>query len=323
MTRSYSARRAAAVGAVCAAVALAGACSRNGGAPSSGSLGGDVVAQVGEARLTAADLERLLPLEIREGITGTEIRDVVDRWVRTEVLYQAAGRMGIDKDATVAARLLDLQRELLADEVLQRELSSRVRLDNEEIHAYYRAHTQEYTQEVQVKHILLNTREEAEEILQQLNAGAAFEALAQQHSVDMTAARGGDLGFLNKDAMNPAFRPYVFDMQIGEHVGPIVSSFGFHVVKVVARRDANEPVSFDAARDEIMHALLLEKQQAAQAELLNELSAKTRIQIASTYAGMSIEAGTDRRAIMAPSSGEALEPLGDTESAEPDSVRGE
>lgn len=299
---------------------LVAACSRDGGGSKPAALGGDVVAQVGEAQLLAADLERLLPPEIRDGITGPEVRDVVDRWVRTEVLYQAALQKGIDKDATVASRLRDLQRELLADELLQRELATRVRLDNEEIHAYYRSHAPEYTQEVQIKHILLNTREEAEEILLQLNAGAVFETLAQQHSVDMTAARGGELGFLNKDAMNPAFRPYVFDMEIGEFVGPIVSSFGFHVVKVVARRDAREPVSFDAARDEIMHALLLEKQQAAQAELLAELGAKTGVRVAATYDGLSIEAGTDRRATAAAPSGEMLEPVGSFEESAADST---
>ena len=277
------------------ALALLAGCGGRGGDKAatgggkSGPLGAGVVAQVGDARLTDADLARLIPPEIRDAVSGPEIRAIVDRWVQTELLYQKATANGLEKDAAVASRLQDLRRDQLAQELLQRELETRVRVGSDEIQAYYREHLGEYTQEVHLKHILVNTRQESDAILSQLRAGAAFETLAQQRSIDTTAGRGGDLGFLSKDEMNPAFQPVVFNLRPGDHAGPIVSSFGFHVVKMIERRPAAEQVPFEAVRDEIMHTLLLERQQRAQSELLESLKGGAQVQVATTWQGMSLD----------------------------------
>jgi parvulin-like peptidyl-prolyl isomerase len=177
---------------------------------------------------------------------------------------------------------------MLADELLQRELASRVQVSSEELQSYYRAHLPVYTQEVQLKQILLETRSEAEDVLQLLRNGAQFEALARQRSTDPSAAQGGDLGFLGKGAVNPAFESVVFTMQPGEIGGPIATTDGFHVLKVVAKRPAADPISFEAARDEIMHTLLLQREQGAQANFLKELRAAAQVSMAATYAGMSL-----------------------------------
>lgn len=274
-------------------IGLVGGCDRGrkAGVPGgrSGTLGDGVLAQVGDAQLTEAELQRIIPPELGEGLSGAEIRDVIERWVRNQLLYQRARHDRLDQDPEINERMRDLERDMLADELLQRELARRVSMDAEELRTYYRNHQAQYTQEVQLKQIVVNTREDAEEILQMLHAGANFEQLARQRSIDPTASRGGDLGFLGKDAMNAAFESHIFGQPRGAIVGPLASTFGFHILKVAAERPAADPITFEAARDEIMHALLLEKQQAAQTALFTELRAATNVQIASTYAGMSLE----------------------------------
>jgi parvulin-like peptidyl-prolyl isomerase len=121
----------------------------------------------------------------------------------------------------------------------------------DDLQGYYRAHQPEYTQEVWLKQILVDSREEAEEILQQLRNGANFEDLARQRSIDASSVRGGDLGYLGKGAMNPAFEPYVFGLQPGEYTAPIATTFGFHVLKVAGMRPSPDPISFEAARDDL------------------------------------------------------------------------
>ncbi len=288
------------------------------GVGTTGALGGGVLAQVNDAKLTEADLQRLIPTELREGITGSEIRDIMDRWVRTELLYQRAQKDGLESDPQIASRLVEMKRDMLADEFLQRELTNRVRVSNEELQAYYQKHVAEYTQELQLKHIVVNTREEAEEVLAMVRNGASFEELARQRSRDASAARGGDLGFLGKGAMNPAFESYVLGLEPGQVAGPIATMFGFHVVKVAGKRPAAEPLSFDAVRDEIMHSLLLQKQQSSQEAILDALRRGTQVQLASTYAGMKLEKaapGSDdvrETPTRAPGAGTAaaLQPLG-------------
>jgi peptidyl-prolyl cis-trans isomerase C len=247
-----------------------------------------VLARVNDAQLTEEDLQRMIPAEFRDGITGAEIRDILDRWVRAELLYQKAKSENVANDPQVAARMHELEREMLADEMLQRELANRVQVSSDDLQAYYRAHQPEYTLEIWLKQILVDSREEAEEILQQLRNGASFEDLARQRSIDASSTRGGDLGYLGKGAMNPAFEPYVFGLQPGEYTTPIATTFGFHVLKVAGTRPSTDPIGFEAARDEIFHTLLLQKQQAAQGTLLDELRGKAQVDIASSYAGMAL-----------------------------------
>ena len=276
-----------------AVVLVAVSCSRGSkeesvGSPRPGAPVKGALAQVNESRLTTSEMQRLIPPEFRDGISGPEIRDILERWVRTELLVQKARKEGLDRDPGVAARLRDLERETLADEYLQREMAKRVRVGNDEIQAFYDAHRREYTQELHLEHILLNTREEAESILGAIQGGANFEATAKQHSLDPTAANGGDLGFLGKGGINPAFESAVYDMKPGSVSGPIASSFGFHVVKLLEARPAKEPVPLDAARDEILHELLLQKQQKVQDEFLAQLRAEAHVRVATSYAGMSL-----------------------------------
>ena len=275
-----------------ALLALAPACSRESGPQRGGERIGrspGALAQVNRAVLREEELRELVPVDLSESITGVEIREILDHWVETELLYQKALEDGLDRSPEVAEALHQMQRQLLADEYRQRELRNRVRVTNEEIRAYYDEHIDQYTQEIHLRHIILDTPEEAEEVLEALRGGGDFRALARKHSIDASAAAGGDLGFLGKGAMNPAFEPTVFEMAPNEVRGPIASGFGFHIVQVVRRRKAAEAVSFEVARDEILQALLLDKKQRVENELMNDLRRQATVHVARSYAGMLLE----------------------------------
>ena len=282
--------RTASVCGALAAVLLAG-CGRKSADDRRGSFqrSPDALAQVGNAELREADLHKLIPEDYRDSVTGAEIRAILDRWVETELLYQQALKDGLDRDSEVAENLRQMQRQILADELLQREMKDRARVSAPEVQAYYESHIDQYTQEVNLRHIVLNSVEEARQVLAQLQAGGDFRTLAQRYSVDPSGPRGGDLGYLGKGAMNPAFEPAVFEMAPGEVRGPIASGFGFHIVQVVGRRPAADPLPFEMARDEIMHVLLLQKQREAEEKLFVELRNTVPVYLAKSYAGMPLE----------------------------------
>ncbi len=273
-------------------LALGSGCSREGGTEGAGERIGrrpGALAQVNRAVLREEELRQLVPVDVSDNITGTEIREILDHWVETELLYQKALQDGLDRDPAVADALNQMQRQLLADEYRQRELRNRVRVTNEEIRAVYDQNIDQYTQEIHLRHIVLDSPEEAEAVLEELRQGGDFRALARKHSTDASASAGGDLGFLGKGAMNPAFEPTVFEMAPNEVRGPIASSFGFHIVQVVRRRKAADPLSFEVARDEILQALLLEKKQRVEKELMADLQRQATVHVARSYAGMLLE----------------------------------
>jgi len=99
-------------------------------------------------------------------------------------------------------------------------------------------------EQVHARHILVDTREEAEQLLAQLQAGADFAELASAYSQDGSSrAYGGDLSFFPRGVLlAPEVEEAAFALQPGQVSDVIHSSFGFHIVQVV-ERDLDRPLS--------------------------------------------------------------------------------
>ncbi|MBN1954636.1 MAG: peptidylprolyl isomerase [Anaerolineae bacterium] len=97
---------------------------------------------------------------------------------------------------------------------------------------------------VRARHILVDTIEEAEQILAQIQAGADFDEMAHAYSQDeSTRAAGGDLGFFPRGVLlAPEIEQVAFALQAGQTSQVVPSSFGFHIVQVF-ERDPNRPLS--------------------------------------------------------------------------------
>ncbi|MBE0365841.1 peptidyl-prolyl cis-trans isomerase C [Pseudoalteromonas ulvae UL12] len=83
-------------------------------------------------------------------------------------------------------------------------------------------------------HILVKHKEQAEDIIKQLNKGAKFQVLAKKHSTCPSGKSGGDLGEFKRGQMVPQFDKVCFSGPILEPV-LVKTKFGWHVVKVLYR----------------------------------------------------------------------------------------
>jgi len=77
------------------------------------------------------------------------------------------------------------------------------------------------------------------DIKDDLAAGAAFEATAEAQSEGPSGKDGGYLGWFGKGKMAPRFEQAAFSAPIGEVVGPVLTQFGYHLIKVENRRETN------------------------------------------------------------------------------------
>ncbi len=117
--------------------------------------------------------------------------------------------------------------------------------------------------ETQARHILVRTnvvRDEAEarrllkELRERAVAGEAFDAIARAHSEDhATASEGGDLGWFTPGAMDPAFDTALAQLQPGDISEPFETSFGWHIVQLLQRREADKTQTFlrNQAREQL------------------------------------------------------------------------
>jgi parvulin-like peptidyl-prolyl isomerase len=91
---------------------------------------------------------------------------------------------------------------------------------------------------VNVRHILVATEEEANDVIAALEAGESFADLARSVSTDTgSGAQGGELGWAPLTNYVKPFADAARDAEIGAIVGPVESEFGFHVIQVRARED--------------------------------------------------------------------------------------
>lgn len=149
-------------------------------------------------------------------------------------------RLGLEneKRLLVAASVIDgLSRELVTEEA---------------INAAYTAQfaNVDLGEEYNASHILVETKEAADELLARLNDGADFAELAKEASTGPSGPNGGSLGWFGKGMMVPPFEEAVVAMQAGEVAGPVQTDFGWHVIKLNETRPVAAP-ELDEVRDQI------------------------------------------------------------------------
>ncbi|MDD3050440.1 MAG: peptidylprolyl isomerase [Candidatus Cloacimonetes bacterium] len=83
-------------------------------------------------------------------------------------------------------------------------------------------------------------RDSAMTIYQMAKSGESFEQLARDYSEDNSAANGGDLGFFGKGKMVPEFETTAFALNVGEISEPVLSQFGYHIIKLEEKRKAED-----------------------------------------------------------------------------------
>ena len=108
----------------------------------------------------------------------------------------------------------------------------------------------EPTTELNASHILVETEEEAQALVEALEDGADFAALAQEKSTGPSGPNGGALGWFGPGMMVPPFEAATAELEVGEVSAPVQTQFGWHVILLNDKRIAEAP-PLDAVRAEL------------------------------------------------------------------------
>ncbi len=204
-----------------------------------------VVAIVNGTKVTRADViasAQSLPAEYQSKIDAI-FPALIDRLVDLTLLAEEGRKQNLQDDAEVKARLDQLANQVIQEVVIRRHLQKEMTEDA--IKARYEKFIKEQPAQTEIRasHILVATEEEAKDIIKQLDGGADFAAIAKEKSTDPSAKQnGGDLGYFTAGEMVPEFSQAVFAMEKGESTkAPVKSQFGWHVIKVVDKRQKAPP----------------------------------------------------------------------------------
>jgi peptidyl-prolyl cis-trans isomerase C len=185
---------------------------------------------------------------------------IVEYLVERHLLAQAAVKEGIADSEEYKRRLALYQAKALRDAYFAQSIVPTV--TEEETRKAYDTESAkvQQTERVRARHILVNTEQEAKQILDRLNKGEKFEDLAKQYSLDGSKEYGGDLGYFTAPEMVPEFSKAAFALQPGQVSQPVKTDFGWHIIKVEDRKMGGAQ-PYDQVKTALRNILLRKKTQ--------------------------------------------------------------
>jgi len=123
-------------------------------------------------------------------------------------------------------------------------------------------------EQVWARHILVDTEEEAQDVISRLEAGEDFATLAMELSTDTgSGANGGDLGWFGAGQMVAPFEAVAFALNIGEISDPVQSDFGWHIIQVLGHETRSiDDATYDQLKQTSFNDWLQSQKDAADIE---------------------------------------------------------
>jgi peptidyl-prolyl cis-trans isomerase C len=240
---------------------------------------GKVVARVGDRAITVEDLETEWKAASRLIIKGVpelqRKKELVEKLIGDNVVILEAYKEGLDNAVEADTNFAKQKGRILLNVLYQKEIADKAKVTEAEMRKEYEM----MQQEVHARHILVETKEQANEIYDQLKDGADFEELAKEKSIDPTAQQNaGDLGFFRWGRMVPEFQEVAFKMKEGEISRPVKTKYGWHIIELVERRDVEQP-PFEEAKRLIEGQLSQRKKEERVVEYYENLKKKVGFKI--------------------------------------------
>jgi peptidyl-prolyl cis-trans isomerase C len=191
-------------------------------------------------------------------------QNVLRGMISEKLIFQEAQKAGFDKNEEVKKRLAMLEKQVIMQAFMEQKAKELVTDDQLKAAYNEKLNAAKGQEEINARHILVATEEEAKKIAEEAKKNADFAKLAKEKSTDKgSGANGGELGWFTKDKMVPEFAEAAFKLQKGEISGPVKSPFGYHVIKVEDRRavtigtfeDLKESLKGDVANKMIQNYL--------------------------------------------------------------------
>lgn len=173
-----------------------------------------------------------------------------------------------------------LAKRLLMQKVIQKELFKKISVTPQEIKDYYDKHWQEWShgEQIRSRHILLPSEDQANNILEQLENGDDFAALARLHSVAPEAQCGGDMGYVVRSQLPGCLEETLFELDQGAVSAVVKTPYGFHIFQVIEKRQASKP-NIEDCIEKIKQDIQKERMGAAYGPWLARLRSRYCIKI--------------------------------------------
>lgn len=229
------------------------------------------LSDVGIAHESLPDQYKQIPLD-------SVYRLLVNSLVNAKLVAKAARADGMHDQDEIMQRMARIHEQLLERAYMIHYLDGKITEDALKERYAVMARKIGETEEINARHILVETETKAREIIAELKGGADFAEIAKERSTGPSKEKGGDLGYFTREQMVPAFTEAAFSLNKGQVTEkPVQTQFGWHVIKLEDRRALAPPI-FNEAKQ----GLRAEMSKELGAALIDELRAKAAIKLFKT-----------------------------------------
>lgn len=198
---------------------------------------------------------------------GVEVTDkqVEDRIVEVRQQYFGGNQKTLETQLkqqgyTPAAFRLDIESQLLSEGIAEK-VTADVKVTDADVAKYYAANKSQYsvTESREVRHILVKTKAEADDVYRKLTGGASFAALAKQRSLDPGSKNSGGKLRISRGQTVAPFDKVSFSLGENELSKPVKTEFGFHVIQALGAVKQGSTTPLEDVSKQIRTQLLQEK----------------------------------------------------------------
>jgi peptidyl-prolyl cis-trans isomerase C len=152
-----------------------------------------------------------------------------------------ADELGYDKEPSVVQGMESFTKMGLQAAYLKRAILDKVKVTDEEVQNHYR--NQGAT--LSIKQILIDTPDETERVHQMILDGADFESVCREYSKGPDAEEGGRVQTVSYGSFAPEFQNAIFNIGVGDVADPLITPYGWFIIKVLRRAEARNKESFE------------------------------------------------------------------------------
>lgn len=252
------------------------------------SLQASVIAKAGDVEITTDDIAPILATNLHgnKAMSKEENKTMIDNIIKYKLLVKEAKNSGVLDDPEYKKQIATVA-DSIAFGIWQKKEFDKISVSDDDAKKYYDEHSKEFLkpEEIQAKHILTKTEDDAKKIIEELNKVDAknlkteFEKIAKEKSIDPTAKQnGGEIGWFSKQMMVEPFANAAFALKDGEFSKtPVKSQFGYHIILKEASKKS-EKIPFDKVKEMIKMKLKQEKFQKEIEDKANALFKNVKVE---------------------------------------------
>jgi len=244
--------------------------------------GDEVVARVGNDVITLGELDEAidaLPEWMRSAVEDpAQKRAFLEQYVAEELIYQKAKRLELDKDPSVRKQAERATRQLMIQKVLEDEIKAKVKISDDDVDLYYRAHVDRYGEKEAFKIRMMKVdADQLQGVRQALADGESFAGLAKTYSLDeATRANGGEVGDWIEEGLDPTgmgdpnrLWQALANQGEGDVTEPVEVNGETYLFQITSHRPPR-PFSLEEAKKQVEADLTRERVERAYKELVQQ-----------------------------------------------------